>query len=233
MILALVGDARVFRLLYFNFEVPELIGQPVRSLRGGLVFAAVVLFHVSGDVGVNRAGGQLRICGFETHIHQTAVRNAPYAEAAQECGEFGRASLVRKVAAGNGFGKAARPPELGTQGQTIVADGLQGQRFAGQDFCLRLNVIVRIDHIVVRVGTWKRKYVGVFAVDFNAGRGHVNRTHAEGGEADDRNNREQEGENQPLVLSKDEQIIVKVRLPGRQIQGDKAVRDGHQFDVAV
>ncbi len=177
---------------------------------------------------------ELWICRFETHIHQTAVGNPLHAEVAQERGELRGGSLVRKIAAGDGFGKAARPGEFRTQGKPIVADSLQREGLAGQDFCLRLNVIVRIHHVVVGIRPLKGKNIGIFPVDFNARRGHVDGLHAEGGDADDSNHREHEGQDEPLVLPKNEQIIVEVRLAGRQIEGSKTARDRrHQLHGAV
>ena len=134
LILALVGDARVFRLLDFYFEVPQLVGEPIRGLRRSLVLAAVILLDVGRDVGVDGARGKPRVGGFEAHVHQAAVGNPPHTEIAKECGEFGRAGLVREIAVGNSLRDAAGLGELRTKGETIVADGLQCKRFAGQDF---------------------------------------------------------------------------------------------------
>ena len=103
LVLAFVGNARVFRLLYFDFEIAELVGEPVRSLRRGFILAAVILFHVSGDVRIHRASGKARVRGLETHVHQAAVGDTLHTKVAQEFGEFGRASLVRKIATGDGL----------------------------------------------------------------------------------------------------------------------------------
>ena len=110
---------------------------------------------------------------------------------------------------------------------------MQRKRLAGQDFCLSLNVILRIHHVVEGVPALEGKNIGIFPVDFDARGGDVNRLHAESGDADDGNDGEHEGQNQPLVLPQDEQIIVKVRLSGREIEGGKTVGERHELHVTV
>ena len=53
------------------------------------------------------------------------------------------------------------------------------------------------------------------------GGGDIHRTHAESGDAYDGNNGQQEGQNQPLVLAQNQQIVVEVGLARRQINVGK------------
>jgi len=77
---------------------------------------------------------------------------------------------------------------------------LEGKRFAGEDFGLRLDVILEIHHVIVRIRTRERQDVSVLAVNLNADRSHIDGLHAESGDGHNGDDREHEGENQPLVL---------------------------------
>ena len=59
LVLPFVSDARVFGLLHLDFQLAELIGEPGRSLSGGFVLAAEILFDVGSDMGVDDSGGEL------------------------------------------------------------------------------------------------------------------------------------------------------------------------------
>ena len=57
--------------------------------------------------------------------------------------------------------------------------------------------------------------------------------HAERSDGDDGDDREQEGKNQPLMLAKDQQVVVEVRLARREIPDRKAGGRRNEFNGAV
>ena len=77
---------------------------------------------------------------------------------------------------------------------------MEGKRFAGEDFGLRLDVILEIHHVVVGIRALEGQDVSVLPVNLNAGGGHIDGLHAEGGDGHNGNDRQHEGEDQPLVL---------------------------------
>src|SRR5258706_16440201 len=82
----------------------------------------------------------------------------------------------------------------------FVAYMLKKIRFAGMDFELKNDVNLERNNVVLRSSTWERKDVSVLPVNLDAGRSHIDGLHAESGDGHDGDDREHEGENQPLVL---------------------------------
>ncbi len=104
------------------------------------------------------------------------------------------------------------------RGKPAISNCLKRHRFAGEDSRLRLDVILHIHHVVVRIGPLERKDIGIFAVDFSFCRGDIYGMHSKSGHADNRNDGEHERKNQPLVLSQNQQIVVKVGFTRRKIE---------------
>ncbi len=216
LILALVVEAGVFGIFDFDFELVELIGEPRGGGGRGVVMAAAILVDEVADVRVDDLRGQLGAVGLVGDVHQAAVGHALDAESAEERAEFRRALLIGEAAGGDGLGRRVGAADAR---EDAGADGLERQRFAGQNFGLRLDVIFEIEHVVVGIGALERQDVGGLAAEFDARRGDVDGLHAERGDRDDGDHREHEGQNQPLVLAEDEQVVPQVRFARRQIPG--------------
>ncbi len=111
--------------------------------------------------------------------------------------------LARTASAqGLGGGKVAR--EISLSGENAAADGLQRHGFAGENLGLRLDVVVKIAHVVKRVGARERQDTGIFPVDFDTRGSNVNGLHAESADGGDGHNGKHKGEDEPLVLAKGE-----------------------------
>ncbi len=99
----------------------------------------------------------------------------------------------------------------------LASDGLQGECFAGQNAGLRLDEIVEVHHVVVRICAREGKNIGILTVDLYFCIRNVDRLHAKRRDAYDRNHRKHERKNQPLVFAQDKQVVVKVWLAGRKV----------------
>ncbi len=149
---------------------------------------------------VHNARRKLRIGRLKTDVHQTAIGDALHAQAAQKLSKFGRTFLVCQTAAGDGLGGPVGSREFQACRKSVVANGLEGQRFAGKNFGLRLDIVFKIHHEIVGVGALEGKDVGVFAVNLNASSSDVHGLHAKSSDGNNGNDSEHERKNQPLVL---------------------------------
>ncbi len=91
---------------------------------------------------------------------------------------------------------------------------------------MRLDVILEIHHVVVGIRALERKDIGILTVNFNTGGSYINGLHAESGDGHDSHDSEHEGENQPLMLAQNQQVIVEVGLPRGEFKRRKARRQG-------
>src|SRR5207249_10321242 len=98
LILAFVFEAGVFRVLYFELQIVQLVGKPRRGLCDGLVAAAEIVFLEIFDVGIDDAGRELRVSRFERDVQQTAIGNSADAETPEECRKLGWAFMVGQTA---------------------------------------------------------------------------------------------------------------------------------------
>ena len=135
---------------------------------------------------INDLRRELRIGGLEGHIHQPAVGNSPHAEASEKSSEFWRTLLIRKIAGGNGLGGIVAA-------KRTVADGLERKRFAGQNLGLRLDAVLHVHHVVVRISSLKGQHAGILATQLDACTCYINRLHAKGSDGNDGDHREHEG----------------------------------------
>src|SRR6267142_2128403 len=142
-----------------------------------------------------------------------------HAKTSQKLSKFWRTFLVCETAAGDGLRGPIGGSKFRAGRKGVVANGLESKRFAGEDFGLRLDVILEINHEVVGIRAREGKNIGVLAINLNASSGHVNGPHAEGGDGNNGDDREHEGENQPLVLPQNQQVVVEVGFPGRESKG--------------
>ncbi len=126
--------------------------------------------------------------------------------------------MVRETASSDGFGRNIITRKLRTASKAAVSNGLQGECFAGQNAGLRLDVIVDVHHVVVGICARKGKNVGVLAIDLYFCVCNVDRLHAKRRDTHERNYSKHEGKNQPQMLAEDEQVIVKMRLAGREFK---------------
>src|SRR4029077_3022293 len=115
-----------------------------------VVVAAAILVDVVPNVRVHDLSGEFRTGRLEADVHQAAVRNALDAEASEKCAQFSGALLVGEAARSNSFGRGIGILKLRLTGENTGADGLQGERFTGQDLGLGLDVVFEVQHIVVR-----------------------------------------------------------------------------------
>ena len=87
---------------------------------------------------------------------------------------------------------------------------------------MRLDVVVEIHRVVISLGALERKDVGIFAVDFDTRGGDVNGLGTEGTDGSDGHNCQHEGKDKPLVLAKNEKVIVEMRLVRRKLPSGQA-----------
>ena len=156
--------------------------------------------------------GEFGAVGLVADVHEAAVGDALDCERAEERTELGRTLLIGEASGSYGVGLRVG---ASNSREDAGADGLERQRFAGQNLGLRLNVIFQIEHVVVRIGALEWQDVGVLAAQLDPGGRYVNGAHAERGDRDDGDDGEHERQNQPLMLAKDEQVVVEVRLTRR------------------
>ncbi len=217
LILALVGNTRIFGLLHLDLQLFELVGQPGGSLGGGFEAAAIILFHESFQVGVDDLGRQHRIRGLKADVQKPATGHATNAQAAQKFRELRRALLVRQTPDGYRFRRSGRAGKFRARAQPRIANRLQRQSLAGEHLGLRLDIIVEIHGGVVRVVALEGQNVGTVAVDFDTRGSHVYGLHLKSGYGDDGNHGQHERQDEPLVFAENQQIIVKVRLARREL----------------
>ncbi len=191
LVFSFVRDALVFRFLNLDFELVEFVAKPGGGACRFIIAAANVLLLEIPDVFIDDAGGELRIRGLKADVHELAIGYALHAEAAEKGSEFGRALLIFQAASGQSLRRTRGRGELRPGTETAAADGLQGQSFTRQNFRLRLDVVIEIHHVPVRIHALKRKNAGIFAVDFDAGGGHIDGLHAESSDGDDGNDGKQ------------------------------------------
>src|SRR5713226_524170 len=176
---------------------------------------------------------QERVGGFEANVHQAAVGHALDAQTGKKRSELRRGFQVRQAAGAQGVGSRSVACEISLPGENATADGLQGHGFAGENLGLRLNVVVKIADVVIRVRTLEWKDVGIFPVNFDTRGGDVNGFHAESADGGDGDNGKHEREDEPLVLAKDEEVIIKMRLMRRKIPRRQARRKGNNLYSAM
>ena len=87
--------------------------------------------------------------------------------------------MIGQIAGGHRFGRYAPGGKIRMCANARVANGLQRQRFAGQNFRLCFNVIVHVADNVIRIVTLKWKNTCVFAINFNARLCFIDGFHAE------------------------------------------------------
>ncbi len=125
--------------------------------------------------------------------------------------------MVRETACSDSFGRSITIGKFRTASKAAVSDGLQGECFACQNAGLRLDEIVEVHHVVVRICAREGKNIGILAVDLYFCIRNVDRLHAKRRDAYDRNHRKHEGKNQPLMFAQDKKVVVKVWLARRKI----------------
>ena len=97
----------------------------------------------------------------KAHIHEPAVGNALYAEAAEKGAEFRRTLLIFQAADGECFGGPVGRSVLRPRAEAAAANGLQGQGFTRQDFRLRLDIVLDIHLVAVRIHALERQDAGI------------------------------------------------------------------------
>jgi hypothetical protein len=78
--------------------------------------------------------------------------------------------LVGQAPAIDRFGISIAGSEFRVGGETPVPDSLQRQGLADQDLALRLDIIIEVHHVIVRIDALERQDIGVLAVDLDARR---------------------------------------------------------------
>jgi hypothetical protein len=191
-----------------------LRGKEAGCLERRFVAALDILGFEIVEVRVENPGRQHGVGGLIAHFQEAAGGNTLHAQAAQKGSDFRWALLVGKRACGDGFRLNTAGREFRIRGEAGVADRLQRQGFAGEHLGLGLDVVVEIHHGIVGIGALKRKNVVVLPIDLNGGLGDIDGARAKRGDADDGHHGQQERQDQPLVLAKNQQVVVKVRLAG-------------------
>ncbi len=98
---------------------------------------------------------------------------------------------------------------------------------------MRLDVIFKIHHVVVGIGAREGEDISVLAVNLNPSSSHVNGLHTESGDGHNGDDGKHKGENQPLVLAKNEQVVVEVGFARGELKGRKAGLHGNQLNGAI
>jgi len=150
LILPFVGDAGVLGPLHPDLQLTKLVGEPRGSLGGGLILTAEILLDVGDDMGVDDAGGELgsvdsKLTSIKRLLGTRFTLRLPK-NSASSAGVSGlpgcrwrllpRVRRVKKIPAGR---------------KTVVANGLKGKSLAGEDPGLRLDVILKIHHVVIGI----------------------------------------------------------------------------------
>ena len=95
---------------------------------------------------------------------------------------------------------------------------LRAKSFAGQNLGLGLDVVFEIHHLrIIALWAIEGQDAGIFSVDLDTSGSLIYRLHAEGGNRDDCYNCKGKGDDQPLMLPENHQVIEQVRLAWHQV----------------
>ena len=162
----------------------------------------------------------------ELDFQQTTVADTPDPQAVEEVIQdlrlFSRVCLPGDL-------RCPDPPLLGRRRKFRMflklkrSDCHQRQGFTLQDLGAGLDVVVHVSVGLLRHHIAKGEDVGILPVDFHPGRRHIHCLHFEGCDGDDGHHGQQDGQDQPLVLAQNDQVVAQVGL-ARNPPGQRIVR---------
>src|ERR1700736_2784251 len=170
LILPFVSDAIVLGLLYFDFQLVQLVGEPRRSTCGGLKTALKVLVDIVFDVSIDNLGSPLPIRRLEVDVHQTAGRHSLHTQASKKRTKFRRRLHVCEVTGGKSIRGTGIARKTRLASESATANCAERQGLTGEDLGLGFDVIICIHHVVVGIGALEGKDIGVLAVNLDTSR---------------------------------------------------------------